>query len=724
MGPVQEVPPRPNVELRVASSGEPVVAFAFPYQADLVDAMRAIPGRRFDWDRKEWIVPRTETSAVYVGDALRRWPELVAQDEVLAWLQEAPKTWLGRVSVRKRGESGEFLVRTLAGPLPEELATLVTETLTERDHVLPFDATAADALLEHDGTRMDRAAMGCATRLQVGLEPPAAELTIEHTVEEAMFGLQPLWDPDAVKAFGALPGADARARQLPIDPWVLEALEGFLRQFVVTVSPAAKHHLDLVRAEHDEAIEAIRRSRSRKAEPMPEVAARLGGELAPFQWAGVRYLLDKRRAFLADEQGLGKTVQALAALEADEAFPAVVVCPASLKLTWEREAAKWLPHRSRVVVTGRSAVAPRADLVIVNYEIVADHRDSLTRARPQAVVLDESHYCKNPRAKRTQAVRRLVAALPQGSLRLALSGTPVTNGPQEIVPQLRILGRLEEFGSGAQLKRRFKGNGAEERLHWHLRRRCFVRRLKRDVLPQLPDKRRVVIPVALNNEQEYRLAEKDVIAWLREQPLDLSELDAKIARVLRAERLAQINTLKQLAAKGKLAAAVAWIHDFLESDEPLVVFAHHQEVQDAVLAHFPGAGHLLGRDSAKRRDEEVRRFQDGTGPKLLVCSTAVAGHGITLTRASNVCFLELGWTPAQHDQAEDRCHRIGQHDAVTAWYLLAAGTIDETIAELLTAKRGVVGAVTDGARDIGGSLVDEVVKALADGPARRHLRVA
>jgi SWI/SNF-related matrix-associated actin-dependent regulator of chromatin subfamily A-like protein 1 len=97
---------------------------------------------------------------------------------------------------------------------------------------------------------------------------------------------------------------------------------------------------------------------------------------------------------------------------------------------------------------------------------------------------------------------------------------------------------------------------------------------------------------------------------------------------------------------------------------------------------------------------------------------------VTLTRASNVCFLELGWTPAQHDQAEDRCHRIGQHDAVTAWYLLAAGTIDETIAELLHAKRAVVGAVTDGARQTGGSMVDEVVRALAEAPARRHLRVA
>jgi SWI/SNF-related matrix-associated actin-dependent regulator 1 of chromatin subfamily A len=398
------------------------------------------------------------------------------------------------------------------------------------------------------------------------------------------------------------------------------------------------------------------------------------------------------------------------------------VCPASLKLTWEREAARWLPHRSRAVVSGRGTAAPHAELVIVNYEIVAGHRDALARRRPRALVLDESHYCKNPRAKRTHAVRRLALALPDRALRLALTGTPVTNRPEEVVPQLRILGRLEEFGSGARLKRRFTGMGAEERLHWHLRRRCFVRRLKRDVLPQLPAKRQVVVPMALDNEDDYRLAERDVVAWLRAQPLDLAEIDAKVAATLRAERLAQLGTLKRLAARGKLAAAVTWIHDFLESGEPLIVFAHHAEVQEAVLRRFPGAGHLLGGDSLAAREESVRAFQAGEGPQLLVCSTLVAGHGITLTRASNVAFLELEWTPARHDQAEDRCHRIGQRDAVCAWYLLAAGTIDETIAELLQGKRQVVGAVTDGRRAEDGGLVDEVVRALRGGEPRRRLR--
>ena len=128
-----------------------------------------------------------------------------------------------------------------------------------------------------------------------------------------------------------------------------------------------------------------------------------------------------------------------------------------------------------------------------------------------------------------------------------------------------MLGRLEDFGSGARFKQQFRGPLTEERLHWHLRRRCFVRRRKSEVLPQLPDKRQVVVPVALDNEREYKLAEDDVIAWLREQPLDLSELNAKIAATLRAQRLAQLGTLQRLAARGKLHAALAWIHDFLAS---------------------------------------------------------------------------------------------------------------------------------------------------------------
>ncbi len=356
----------------------------------------------------------------------------------------------------------------------------------------------------------------------------------------------------------------------------------------------------------------------------------LGGELRPFQRAGVAYVLDARRTFLADEQGLGKTVQALAALEADDAYPAIVVCPASLKLNWEREASVWLPERSVAVAAGTGGVIPTADITIINYDIVHAHRARLSLRRARALVLDESHYVKNPRARRTRAVRRLAEELPPDALRLALTGTPVMNHPDELIAQLRIIGRLSEFGSGARFSRRFQGSGAEERIHWHLRRTCFVRRAKREVLPQLPAKRQVVVPVALDNEAEYRRAEEDVIAWLREQPLDLRELDRKVAAALRAERLAQLNVLRRLAVAGKAAAALVWIEDFLASDEPLVVFSGHRFVQDRLLERFPDALHLVGSDSLERREEAVREFQAGSGPQLLVAATRVGGQGITL----------------------------------------------------------------------------------------------
>ena len=166
-----------------------------------------------------------------------------------------------------------------------------------------------------------------------------------------------------------------------------------------------------------------------------------------------------------------------------------------------------------------------------------------------------------------------------------------------------------------------------------------------------------------------------MVAWLQSQPLDLRELDAKVAAALRAERLVRLNALKLLAARGKLHAALAWIHDFCSSGERLVVFAHHREIQRALLERFPAALHILGEDSHGARDAALRAFQapDGAGNQLIVCSIEVAGQGLTLTRSSNVVFLELDWTPAKHDQAEDRCHRIGQQDAVNASYLLAAG---------------------------------------------------
>jgi superfamily II DNA or RNA helicase len=738
------VPAPPNVELRTDAERGRIVVLSFPYDAHLVEVVRAIPHRRFDWDAREWWAPVDDWVALHVADVVRRFPELTTSEQAAAWLDGIEHRWIGHVRTARYDGRGWWELETLAGTVPAALREGAVERSvpgSSRDGAAAGDGASAGAathgapprllvplteanahvLREQESARLDAGAERCVASFEIGEEPPPARLVATHGVDGARLRLEVLWDPEVGAAFEALPGSEGE-RAVPIDPWLMEPLDAFIALHGVALEPSAAAALALLREEAVEAAAAIRASRATEAEPLAEAAAVLGGELEPFQWAAVRYALERRRTFLADEQGLGKTVEALAALEADHAFPAVVICPASLKLNWERETARWLPHRTVAVIGGRVAVPPRAEVVILNYELVAAQREALARRRPRALVIDESHYCKNPQAQRTRAVRRLAESLAPDALRLALTGTPVLNHAEELISQLRVLGRLEDFGSGARFKQQFRGSLTEERLHWHLRRRCFVRRRKAEVLPQLPEKRQVVVPVALDNAREYRLAEDDVIAWLREQPLDLSELNAKIAATLRAERLAQLGTLQRLAARGKLHAALAWIHDFLASGEPLVVFARHREVQEAVLERFPQAAHLLGRDSVLAREAAVQAFQGADGPQLIVCATRVAAQGITLTRASNVAFLELEWTPAMHDQAEDRCHRIGQRDAVTAWYLLAAETIDETMARLIARKRGLVAAVTDGRRLDGDGLVEAVVKELRDGRPFRHLK--
>ncbi len=716
---MEPAPERPNVELRHDRDGERMVVLAFAYDRQLVELVRTIPHRRFDWDTREWSAPAEDWAGMKVAEVLERYPDLTAGEEVRQWLSGVRRRWIGHVRTTRHDGRGWWVLETLAGPVPEVLR----RNALERDGKLlvPLTELGARALREQTAARLDAAAERCLSLVELGQVPPPARLVYFRGVDGDQLRLEVIWDPDIGPAFGRLPGAEG-TRTVPLDPWVAEALDAFVARHGVHLDGPASEVLARLLAERQEAAEAIRRSRSDHGDPIASVAAVLGGELAPFQWAGVDYVLAARRTFLADEQGLGKTVEALAALEADGAYPAIVICPASMKLGWQREAARWLPHRSVAVIEGRSLVPPTGEITILNYEIVAAHRDALARTRPRALVVDESHYCKNPRAKRTQAVRRLAGAVSPDGLRLALTGTPVLNHADELIAQLRVLGRLEDFGSGARFSQQFRGQLSEERLHWHLRRRCFVRRLKADVLPQLPAKRQVVIPVSLTNTAEYRLAERDVIEWLRSQPLELAELNARIAATLRAQRLAQLGTLQRLAARGKLAASLAWIEDFLVSGEPLVVFARHVEVQTALLRRFPEALHLLGSDSLAQREAAISSFQDPNGPTLIVGATRVAAQGITLTRASNVAFLELEWTPAMHDQAEDRCHRIGQHDAVTAWYLLAAGTIDETMARLIQSKRSLVAAVTDGQARQADGMVQAVVRELRDGRPFQHLR--
>jgi SWI/SNF-related matrix-associated actin-dependent regulator 1 of chromatin subfamily A len=727
-----------DVEFRRDRRGEHWILIAAE-RAELARVLAARAGvRALEGPAGTFGLAAVEHDAELLAELLEHIEDVSVDPRVSAWLTRA-RTWRGNIEVGGPPAAGESPVFVLLGDprrLPRELR--------ERASDAPGGATVALTL---ESWRLMRtldawispAAKRCVAALEDGRPAPAAVLECSEVHEEPTFVLAEGHDPARVHEFAALRGVlqpvlkrgggreHARLAAIRADPFCVPELDAFLADGEVWVAPDALALLQEIREQHARAAGLVALSAATDASLH---VSGLGGELKPFQRAGVSYLLARRRAFLADEQGLGKTIEALATIEAAGAYPAVVVCPASLKLNWVRELERWLPQRSARALSGNGgaggdgARTPAADITVVNYDIVAARLDELCALAPQALVLDESHYCKNAAAKRTQAVQRLSAVVPRDGLVLALSGTPVMNRPAELISQLRILGRLEDFGSGVRFGQRFRGADAHLRLHWHLRARCFVRRLKADVLPQLPAKTRAIVPVELDNEAEYRLAERDLVAWLRSQPLDLRELDAKVAAALRAERLVRCNALKLLAARGKLHAALAWIHDFCSSGEPLVVFAHHREIQRAVLARFPAALHILGEDSAVARDAALQAFQTSSGgqdSQLIVCSLEVAGHGITLTRSSNVAFLELDWTPAKHDQAEDRCHRIGQQDAVNASYLLAADTIDETISTLLERKRAVIGAVTDGLDDDEEGVLDALVRELRGEPYR-HLR--
>jgi SWI/SNF-related matrix-associated actin-dependent regulator 1 of chromatin subfamily A len=715
---------------------EPELVFDFRFNEDLNEAVKELPRRWFDWRRKHWRVPAHPRVAKPVEALLARFPDLVPSPDVLAWLSDSDR-WRAVGTVVARDARGHFLVRTLQGERPEELER-GTDAGDGRT-LFHFSEENAELLKQLDGLRLDDLALACARSLREGETPPAAELTIQLGEDgEPQFTVFHIWDRAPATAFRELSEAHPVHRPgrfflrdapwgvaVPADPALAPQLTEYLGAHPeVHVEEPAHELLEELVAEYDRAAETVALSYADDAE-LRDLG--LGGELHPFQRAGVRYALDRRRTFIADEQGLGKTVQALATIEADDAFPTVVVCPASMKLVWEREANHWLPKRTVAVLGGRTddvwtEETASAEIVVLNYDILDWHADRLSELEPRALILDESHYVKNARAARTKAALELANRLPDDALRLALTGTPILNRAEELVSQLRVLGRLKDFGSGARLTRRFKAAGSDDRLHWNLRAHCYVRRTKKQVLPQLPAKRHDTVPVLLSNEHEYRLAERDVIAWLQTLPLDLRSIDAKVAAALRAEQLVRLNNLRQLAARGKLPTALAWVADFLESGEPIVVFAEHIATQKAVLERFPGALHILGSDTAQARQHAVDSFQDEDGPQLIVCSLKAASQGITLTRASNVAFLELDWTPARHDQAEDRLHRIGQDSAVTAWYLLAPDTIDETMAELLERKRSLIDAVTDGEVRDEERLVDAVVRELRGRPFR-HLRV-
>ena len=459
-------------------------------------------------------------------------------------------------------------------------------------------------------------------------------------------------------------------------------------------------------------------------------------ELYPFQKQGVSFIEAKNgRALIGDEMGLGKTIQALAWLQLHpELRPALIVCPASLKLNWEREAELWMEDPQVEVISGKKPYILTGQIIIMNYDILPNkYKKEKNRAgkivdveilrtgwidyiidiKPKVAVADEVHYTKSGKAHRTKALKKLAKAVPNF---IGLSGTPIINRPVEFFNIINIIDRTV-FPDYWKFTKRYcdakrngfgwdmSGSANTEELHKILTERIMIRRLKKDVLKELPDKSYSFIPIELDNQNEYDSAEKNFLSWVKKH-----KGAEAVERASNAQALAEIEGLKQIAVRGKLKQAIKWIEDFLESDQKLVIFATHKFVIAHLMDSFKNiAVKVDGSVSGTNRQLAVDKFQNDVKTRLFIGNIKAAGVGLTLTASSSVVFLEYPWTPGELSQASDRVHRIGQENAVNIYYLLAEYTIEEQIAELLDEKRKVLDSVLDGKRPEKGSLLMDLI---------------
>ncbi len=458
---------------------------------------------------------------------------------------------------------------------------------------------------------------------------------------------------------------------------------------------------------------------------MTELKHNLRVEPYPYQKEGIEAGLRWKRFLIGDEPGLGKTLQSIGVVDCADAYPCLVICPSSLKINWQREFEKFTDKKALVLDNSVATTWPyliqmgMQQVAIVNYESLRKYFvwDIRTRkGQPfrlkdvvfcphinlfKSVIIDESHRVKDPSAQQTIFARGLVEGK---QWRILLSGTPVVNRPADLIAQLSIMGRLQEFGGrskfladygGGEISKERRGNDDEdkprnlEKLSSELYARCMIRREKAKVLKDLPDKTRTDLYVEISNRDEYNMAASDLAEYLRKYT-ECDDID--IRRKMRMEALVKFMTLRSLSSKGKVKQAIDFVKTFLANDKPLILFCSLHEVVDEIMKAFPKAVRVTGRDSTAMKQAAVDAFQSGKA-KLIVCSIKAAGVGLTLTASSNVAFVEFPWTYADCCQCEDRAHRIGQKDNVTCYYLIGRHTIDRTLYNIIYEKKSIASQI-------------------------------
>ena len=434
-----------------------------------------------------------------------------------------------------------------------------------------------------------------------------------------------------------------------------------------------------------------------------------GKKLYPFQYVGVKFGILSGGAFIiGDDMGVGKTIQAIAyAALHPEQWPVLIVAPANVQYNWRNEILSWVKNVTVQVVEKGNDVLEDVDFTVITYNKMNKQESNLLEREYNIVVFDESHYIKNHKADRTKSS---VKVAEQSDSIVLMSGTPIPNRPVEFYNSLCLVRPADWKGKWMNYVYRYCDahkndwghlvvNGASnlEELH-ALTRDFMIRRLKKEVLPELPDQVRTMLPVQPDKKQLK--AYKDVQSSWFEQYGNYKRNGGMPAGFV----LNMLTDLRKKCAHLKVDNTVEYIEEYRlqNNNKPIIVFAHHRDVLkecgDAFRLKNRGTNiyMITGETPAKKRQQIVEGFQAGK-VDVLFCSTIAAKEGLTLTAADTTVFIEREWVSGWEEQAENRVNRIGATgDTCWAIYLSVDGTVDQHFDRVIEAKREVLRAITDG----------------------------
>ena len=417
------------------------------------------------------------------------------------------------------------------------------------------------------------------------------------------------------------------------------------------------------------------------------------------QKEAIEKLVGSKRFILADDMGLGKTTSTIIAALETGVKKILIVCPASLKINWEREIANY-SDRSVFIAEGKK-YSTEADFVIVNYDILKNFHDPkdkenslLVQSNFELVILDEAHMISNAQAQRTKIINNFAKDTKRVWL---LTGTPMTSRPMNYYNLLNIIESPVAQNWMAYAIRYCQGYQftAGKRKVWNvtgasnleeLRDRTskqILRRLKEDVL-DLPDK--IITPVYLRtSSKEYKDLMGEYYDWLENKKDEASSLTIQFSKIMK---------VRKVIANEKVKQTIEFAENIIEQGKKVIIFTNFTDTLQLIHNHFGKESvYLDGSCNKVQRQFAVDQFQENEKIKVFVGNLKAAGVGLTLTSAEVVIMNDLSFVPAEHAQAEDRAYRYGQKNNVLVYYPIFENTIEGVIYNILNTKKKIIGTV-------------------------------